>query len=82
LGLALGILKNARDKASKRYNELRSKVEFRVGGKVLVNLHPQSSRAQNRSSKLENKWFELVLIAKLLTKFTVQLNSTEYWVGD
>jgi hypothetical protein len=38
-----------------------------------VKLHPQSSKALKRSAKVENKWSNPLLIAKFLTKVTMQL---------
>ena len=52
-----------------------------VGDKVLVKLHPQRARTRNLSAKLENKWSEPSVIAKILSKVTVQLANpdTVYW---
>jgi hypothetical protein len=38
-----------------------------------VKLHPQSLKAQKHSAKIENKWSNPLLIARFLTKVTVQL---------
>jgi hypothetical protein len=69
----LGNLNKARDRVAKRYDALRSEAVFKVGDLVLVKLHPQSSKALRRSAKLENRWSEPLLIAKFLTRITVQL---------
>ena len=71
--LALANLWKARERVAKRYNQSRSSVEWRVGDLVLVRLHPQSSKVLHRSAKLENKWSNPMVIAKFLTKVTVQL---------
>jgi hypothetical protein len=70
---ALTNLKRARDRVARRYNALRSEAVFRVGELVLVKLHPQSSKALKRSAKIENKWSTQLLVARYLTKVTVQL---------
>jgi hypothetical protein len=70
---ALKNLKRARDRVARRYNALRSEAVFRVGDLVLVKLHPQSSKALKRSAKIENKWFDPLLITRFLTNVTVQL---------
>jgi hypothetical protein len=56
--LALDNLQKAREIVAKRYNQSRREVECRVEDLVLVRLHPQSSKALNRSAKLDNKWSE------------------------
>jgi hypothetical protein len=70
---ALGNLKKARDRVAKGYDALGSEAVFKVGDLVLVKLHPLSSKVLRRSAKLENKWSEPLLIAKFLTRVTVQL---------
>jgi hypothetical protein len=70
---ALTNLKTARDRVVRRYNALRSVAVFRVGDLVLLKLHPQSSKDLKRSAKIENKWSNPLLIARFLTKVTVQL---------
>ena len=90
-------LQKARERVAKRYNQSRREVECRVGDLVLVRLHPQSSKALHRSAKLDNKWSEPMVIAKFLTKVTVQLANPDtgvytrkahvsqlkrYYVGD
>jgi hypothetical protein len=73
-------LKRARDRVARRYNALRSEAVFRVGDLVLVKLHPQSSKALKRSAKIENKWSNPLLIARFLTKVTVQLANPDIGV--
>jgi hypothetical protein len=70
---ALNRLKKARDRVGARYNALRKEADFRVGDLVLVKLHPQSSKALQRSAKIENKWSDPMCIAKFLNEVTVQL---------
>jgi hypothetical protein len=52
---------------------LRSLAVFKVGDLVLVKLHPLSSKTLQRSAKIANKWSSPLIIAKFLTKVTVQL---------
>jgi hypothetical protein len=70
---ALGNLKRARDKVAQRYNSSRKQDDFKIGELVLVRLHPVSSKVQQRSAKLDNKWSIPLVIARFLSAVTVQL---------
>jgi transposase InsO family protein len=70
---ALRNLKKARDRVAQRYNSTRSRADFKIGDLVLVRLHPLSSKLQQHSAKLENKWSVPLTIAKFLSGVTVQL---------
>jgi hypothetical protein len=70
---ALTHLKKARAKVAERYNAGRRQAEFRVGDAVMVRLHPQSSKIQQRSAKLDYKWSTPLAIAKFVSPVTVVL---------
>jgi hypothetical protein len=74
---ALTNLKKARDRVARRYDRLRSEMDFQVGDVVCVRLHPQSSKPLNRSAKISAKWSDPLVIANFLTKVTVQLFNSE-----
>jgi hypothetical protein len=50
---ALENLRRAQAKVAQRYNVGRRQAEFRVGDRVMVRLHPLSSKVQQRSAKLD-----------------------------
>jgi transposase InsO family protein len=70
---ALSHLRKARARVADRYNVGRRPVDFRVGDLVLLRTHPLSSRAQQRSAKLDFKWSTPMTIAKFVSPVTVQL---------
>jgi hypothetical protein len=74
---ALANLKKARGKVAERYNAVRRRAVFRVGDLVMVRLHPQSSKVQQRSAKLEYKWSIPLVIAKFISPVTVSLANPE-----
>jgi hypothetical protein len=70
---ALENLKRARDRVAKRYDATRREAAFRPGDLVLVKCHPQSSKILKQSAKIAIKWSGPYVVAKFLTKVTVQL---------
>jgi hypothetical protein len=58
---------------AERYDSGRRQAEFRVGDLVLVRLHPQSSKSQQRSAKLDFKWSMPLVIVKYVFPVTVLL---------
>jgi hypothetical protein len=72
-GKALGNLKKARDRVARRYNAMRREAPFQVGDLVLVRRHPQSSKVHRKSTKIDLKWSDPMLVVKYLTDVTVQL---------
>jgi hypothetical protein len=70
---ALTNLKNARTKVAERYNAGRQRADFRVGDVVMVRLHPQSSKIQQRSAKLDYICSTPLTIAKFVSPVTVAL---------
>jgi hypothetical protein len=69
----LSHLRKARAKVADWYKVGRRPVDFRVGDFVLLRTHPLSSRAQQRSAKLDFKWSTSLTIAKFVSPVTVQL---------
>jgi hypothetical protein len=74
---ALANLQKAWAKVAERYNAVRRRAEFRVGDLVMVRLHPQSSKVQQRSAKLEYKWSIPLMVAKSVSPVTVSLANPE-----
>lgn len=70
---AVANLQKARAVVAARYNRGRRQTDFVVGDLVLLRLHPQSSRLRQRSAKLDLKWSEPLLVAKVVTPVTVWL---------
>lgn len=66
-------LQKARATVAARYNRGRRRTDFAVGDLVLLKLHPLSSGSRQRSAKLDLKWSEPLLIAKMVTPVTVWL---------
>jgi hypothetical protein len=60
-----------------RYNVERRQAEFQVGDLVFVRIHPQSSRAHQRSYKLDFRWSAPLMIAKFVSPVTDLLNNPD-----
>jgi hypothetical protein len=62
---ALTNLRKARDRVAQRCDAQRREVTFRVGDLVLVRRYPLRSKVLKRSAKLENRWSNPMVIARL-----------------
>jgi hypothetical protein len=62
---ALTNLRKARDRVAQRCDAQRRELTFRVGDLVLVRRYPLSSKVLKRSAKLENRWSNPMVIARL-----------------
>jgi hypothetical protein len=70
---ALANLRRAQAKVALRYNVGKRQAEFRVGGRVMVRLHPLSSKVQQRSAKLDLKWSAPLTVTKYVSPVIVLL---------
>jgi hypothetical protein len=70
---ALANLCRAQAKVEQHYNVGRRQAEFCVGDRVMVRLHPLSSKVQQRSSKLDFKWSAPLTVTKYVSPVTVLL---------